>query len=71
MMIALSVILGLLPLLGIAWIVENSSVTTVDGLFTSLILFTLAAILFLNAALDVRKRLRPKKTETSPTEKTA
>jgi len=58
MMLALSVILGIVPLLGVAWIVLKSSVTTVDGLFMSLILLTLSGILFLNAYLDVRGRLK-------------
>jgi len=57
-MLALSVILGIVPLLGVAWIVLKSSVTTVDGLFMSLILLTLSGILFLNAYLDVRGRLK-------------
>ncbi len=70
MMIALSVVLALFPLLGIGWIAENGSFTTVDGLFTTLILLTLSGILFLNAFLDIRKRLRPK-AEASPAEKTA
>jgi hypothetical protein len=55
-MLALSVVLGLVPLLGVAWIVLRASVTTVDGLFMSLILLTLSGILFLNAYLDLRAR---------------
>jgi hypothetical protein len=58
MMLLLSVILGIVPLLGVAWIVLRASVTTVDGLFMSLILLTLSGILFLNAYLDVRGRLK-------------
>ena len=58
MMLLLSVILGIAPLFGIGWIAENGSLTTVDGLFTTLILLTLSAILFLNACLDVRKRFQ-------------
>jgi hypothetical protein len=54
-MIVLSLTLGIVPLLGIGWIAENGSFTTVDGLFTTLILLTLSAILFLNAFLDLRK----------------
>ncbi len=60
MMIALSVVLGIFPLLGIGWIAENGNFSTVDGLFTTLILLTLSGILFLNAFLDLRKRLRKK-----------
>lgn len=58
MMILLSVVFALCPLLGIAWIAENGSFTTVDGLFTTLILLTLSAILLLNAFLDLRKRFQ-------------
>jgi len=61
MMIVLSVVLGVFPLLGVGWIAENGSFTTVDGLFTTFILLTLSGILFLNAFLDVRKRLRKDK----------
>jgi hypothetical protein len=56
MMLLLSIVLGIVPLLGIAWTVMNGMVTTVDGLFLSLILLSLSGILFLNAYLEVRKR---------------
>ncbi len=59
-MLALSIVLGILPLLGVAWTVQNGTLTTVDGLFMSLILLTLSGILFLNAYLDIRNRLKPK-----------
>jgi hypothetical protein len=58
MMLALSVVLGVVPLIGVAWIVLKASVTTVDGLFMSLILLTLSGILFLNAFLEVRGRFK-------------
>jgi hypothetical protein len=54
----LSVILGVVQLMGVAWIVLRASVTTVDGLFMSLILLTLSGILFLNAFLEVRGRMK-------------
>ena len=57
MMLLLSLVLGIVPLLGIAWTVMNGTVTTVDGLFLSLILASLSGILFLNAFLEIRKRL--------------
>jgi len=44
--------------MGVAWIVLKASVTTVDGLFMSLILLTLSGILFLNAFLDLRGRMK-------------
>ena len=69
MMLVLSVILGIVPLMGVAWIVLKASVTTVDGLFMSLILLTLSGILFLNAFLGVRGRL--KKSAAPPAQKTS
>jgi hypothetical protein len=63
MMLALSAVLGILPLLGVAWIVLHGGVTTVDGLFMSLILLTLSGIAFLNVLLDFRGRLKPKAAE--------
>jgi hypothetical protein len=69
MMLMLSVILGIVPLMGVAWIVLKASVTTVDGLFMSLILLTLSGILFLNAFLEVRGRL--KKSAPPPAQKTS
>ncbi|HVP51947.1 MAG TPA: hypothetical protein VMT05_07555 [Terriglobales bacterium] len=52
----ISGILGLLPLLGIAYIVLNSNGITVDGLFMSLILLTMSGIFFLNIALELLGR---------------
>jgi hypothetical protein len=56
MMLLLSVVLGIVPLAGVAWIFLQSLVTTVDGLFMALILLTLSGILFLNAFMDIRAR---------------
>jgi hypothetical protein len=56
MMLILSVLLALVPLLGIAWIVIYGSVTTVDGLFMSLILAAMSGIVGLNVLLEMRKR---------------
>ncbi len=58
MMLALSIVLGIVPLLGIAWTVMNGTVTTVDGLFLSLILSALSGILFLNAFLELLTKLK-------------
>jgi hypothetical protein len=52
----ISVVLGLLSLAGIAWIVIVGSLLTVDGLFMTLILLTLAGIFFLNVFLELRDR---------------
>jgi hypothetical protein len=42
--------------LGIAWTIATGTVTTVDGLFMSLILLTLSAVFFLNAYWELRDR---------------
>ena len=55
MMLGLSLVLALLPLLGVVWIVVYGSITTVDGLFTSLILLAMSGILGLNVLLELRK----------------
>ncbi|MGD0415760.1 MAG: hypothetical protein ABSA80_10440 [Terriglobales bacterium] len=65
MMLMLSVVLGIVPLLGVVWIVLRGNIGTVDGLFMTLILLPLSGILFLNAYLDLRGRLKAK-TATSP-----
>jgi hypothetical protein len=52
MMLALSLVLGILPL--IAWTLMNGMITTVDGLFTTLILLTLSGIFMLNAFWEMR-----------------
>ncbi len=54
MMLLLSVVLGILPLLGIVWTIMNGTITTVDGLFMSLILLTLSGLFFLNALWECR-----------------
>jgi hypothetical protein len=54
MMLALSIALGILPLLGVVWTVMNGMITTVDGLFMSLILLTLSAVFMLNAYWEMR-----------------
>ena len=69
MMLLLSVVLGIVPLIGIAWIVLKASVTSVDGIFMSLILMTLSGILFLNAYLEIRGKL--KKSAAPPAQKTS
>jgi uncharacterized membrane protein len=55
MMLVVSLILGLIPLAGIAWTIVNGLITTVDGLFMSLILVTLSGFFLLNALWEVRK----------------
>jgi hypothetical protein len=53
-MLLISLLLGLLSLAGIAWIIIVGSLLSVDGLFMSLILLTLAGIFLLNALLELR-----------------
>ena len=53
-MLLISILLGIVPLAGIGWILAAGSITTVDGMFMSLILLTLSAIFFLNAFWELR-----------------
>ena len=55
MALVISLFLALIPLLGILYIVLFGSLTTVDGLFMSLILLSISAILGLNALIELRK----------------
>ena len=55
MALVISLFLALIPLLGIVYIVLFGSLTTVDGLFMSLILLSISAILGLNALIELRK----------------
>jgi len=54
MMLAISLVLGILPLLGVVGTLMNGMITTVDGLFMSLILLTLSGVFMLNAYWEVR-----------------
>ncbi len=56
LILLISILLGIIPLAGIAWILVAGSITTVDGLFMSLILLTLSGIFFLNVFLELRDR---------------
>jgi hypothetical protein len=64
-MLILSILFGLVPLAGIVWIAMYGSVTTVDGLFSILILLALSGILFLNTFLALRKRGSAKTQKTN------
>src|SRR6478752_2873290 len=55
MMLVISVLLALVPLLGIAWIVFYGSITTVDGLFMSLILAAMSGIVGLNILIELKQ----------------
>ena len=54
LMLLLSLLLGLVSLAGVCWIIIVGSLLSVDGLFMSLILLTLAGIFFLNVFLECR-----------------
>jgi hypothetical protein len=58
LVVLLSILLGTIPLLGIAWIFVSHTLTTVDGLFMSLILLALSGIFFFNALLEFRRGLK-------------
>jgi hypothetical protein len=55
MVLVISLFLALIPLLGILYIAIFGSLTTVDGLFMSLILLSISGILGLNALIELRK----------------
>lgn len=55
-LLCLSVVLGVLPLAGIAGMAASGMLMTVDGLFTSLILLTLSGVFLLNALWEMRDR---------------
>ena len=69
LMLVLSLVLGILPLLGVVWTLLNGMITTVDGLFMSLILLTLSGIFMLNAYWEMRDlgMLGKKKAAAPPT----
>jgi hypothetical protein len=54
MILGISLVLGILPLLGVVWTLMNGMITTVDGLFMSLILLTLSGVFMLNAFWEMR-----------------
>lgn len=68
LVVVLSVVLGIIPLLGVAWTIKQGTITTVDGLFTSLILLALSGIFFFNAAMELRRGL--KDDDNTPSQKT-
>ena len=62
MMLVLSLLLAVVPLIGVAWIFISGMITlspfgaTVDGLFTMLILLSLSLCFALNAFWEARDR---------------
>jgi hypothetical protein len=51
-----SILLGLIPLAGIAWIIVSGTLTTVDGLFECLIMLSISGVFFLNAFWELRDK---------------
>jgi hypothetical protein len=56
MMLVISLLLAIIPLLGIAAILLFGTITTVDGLFTSIILLTISAIFGLNVLMALFRK---------------
>ena len=75
MMLVLSLVLAILPLLGVAWIFMSGMITlsplsaTVDGLFMSLILLALSGTFALNAYWELRDQGVIKKKTAAPAAK--
>lgn len=55
-MLLISIVLGLIPLAGIGWIVVSGTLTTMDGLFETLIMLSLSGVFFLNVFWEMRDR---------------
>ncbi len=63
-MLFISLLLAVLPLAGIAWFATSGNLTTVDGLFMSLILLTISGIFGMNALGELHRSR--KKAEPAP-----
>jgi hypothetical protein len=81
-MLVLSIVMGIIPLLGVVWIFVSGMITlappsaTVDGLFMTLILLALSLCFLLNAYWEARDQgmlafLHKKKTTAAPAAKPA
>jgi hypothetical protein len=55
-MLLISILLALIPLAGIVWIIVTRSLTSVDGLFMSLILLAISGVFLLNVFLEMDGR---------------
>jgi hypothetical protein len=65
-MLLVSLLLGLLALAGVIWIIIVGSLLSVDGLFMSLILLTLAGVFFLNVFFEFRDSRTAGKDKGAP-----
>ena len=72
MILVLSLVLGVVPLAGVAWIFASGMITlsppsaTVDGLFMTLILLALSGCFLLNAYWELRDQGILGKKESAP-----
>ena len=72
MILVLSLVLGLVPLVGVAWIFASGMIilvppsATVDGLFMTLILLTLSGCFLLNVYWEARDQGLIGKKEAAP-----
>jgi len=58
MVLVLLLALAGIPLLGVVWILLSGTLTTVDGLFMSLILLAISGIVGMTAAVELRKTVK-------------
>jgi len=65
-MLLISILLGLIPLAGIGWIVVSGTITTVDGLFESIIMLSISGVFFLNVFWELRDRGLFSKSKAEP-----
>jgi hypothetical protein len=65
-MLLLSIVLGLIPLAGIGWIIVSGTITTVDGLFESIIMLSISGVFFLNVFWELRDKGLFGKSKTEP-----
>jgi hypothetical protein len=72
-MLLISILLGLIPLAGIVWIIVSGTITSVDGLFESLIMLSISGIFFLNVFWELRDHgfLGKAKAEPAPAKSSA
>lgn len=72
MILVLSLVLAVVPLIGVAWIFVSGMITlspfsaTIDGLFMTLILLTLSACFLLNAFWEARDKGLVGKKQAAP-----
>lgn len=65
-MLLISILLGLIPLAGIGLIIVSGTLTTVDGLFESIIMLSISGVFFLNVFWELRDRGLFGKSKTEP-----